>query len=104
MVPAQQVIETVVVFGDKECHPGFASRPVDIPGHIIWMGKFRGNPGLKLIPVKVIPAVKISFQSHKENAGLHIYVLVQVRDISSFFVYKAGDRTDDAGLVRAIDE
>jgi hypothetical protein len=82
MIPAEEVIEAVVITGNKNGHPGTLPAKVDVPFH----GIRHRDPTFKIFPEagdREAFAFKITFQAHKKYTRLHIHMLVQIDYIST---------------------
>lgn len=98
VVPAQQIIQAVVITRNKDGHPGVLPAGMYCPLHIIGFGNAAFEMVLKVWECK-ITVFKITFQPHEKHANLHINMLVKIDYISPIGMYKTGNVTDDPGLI-----
>jgi hypothetical protein len=97
-LPVQEIRQTVKVLRDENGHPRDFRHLVEPPLHL----QFRGQL-LKIPPERLqVEFLERPFDSHKEQAGLVVLMLIGVRNIRTVPVEKTGHSGDQALAIRTI--
>ena len=93
----------MVVFRNKNGHFGQFIVNVQAPFHSVFQGKFLLKMRFKARKVNSIFG-ELTNDSHKKNVGGFVDMLVQINNVSLKSVYKAGNGTNDSGLIRTMNK
>src|SRR5215813_6246964 len=99
-LPVEEVDQAVVVFRDKNRHPGTAAAECDAPVHAECVGD-RAEGGIELFQIELEPA-QIPFHSGVIETLLTRRMLFEVEYVSVMPVEEFGDSCIQAFAVRAL--